>query len=46
MNLYPWGSNQYDAMLAKVEHRFSKGFAVINSFNLEQAVRRYVVDRS
>jgi hypothetical protein len=31
-NLVPWGSNQYDAMLAKVEHRFSKGFAVINSF--------------
>ena len=31
-NLYPWGENQYDAMLAKVEHRFSKGFAVINSF--------------
>ncbi len=31
-NLYPWGKNQYDAMLAKVEHRFSKGFAVINSF--------------
>jgi hypothetical protein len=32
MNLYPWGQNQYDAMLAKIEHRFSKGFAVINSF--------------
>jgi hypothetical protein len=31
-NLNPWGKNQYDAMLAKVEHRFSKGFAVINSF--------------
>jgi hypothetical protein len=31
-NLVPWGQNQYDAMLAKVEHRFSKGFAVINSF--------------
>ena len=31
-NLYPWGKNQYDAMLVKVEHRFSKGFAVINSF--------------
>jgi hypothetical protein len=27
-----WGSNQYDAMLLKVEHRFSKGFSVINSF--------------
>lgn len=32
MNLTPWGTNQYDALLAKVEHRFSKGFAVINSF--------------
>ncbi|MBS1855981.1 MAG: carboxypeptidase regulatory-like domain-containing protein [Acidobacteria bacterium] len=32
MNLYPWGKNQYDAMLVKVEHRFSKGFAIINSF--------------
>jgi Carboxypeptidase regulatory-like domain len=31
-NLVPFGSNQYDAMLAKVEHRFSKGFALINSF--------------
>ena len=32
MNLYPWGENLYDAMLVKVEHRFSKGFAVIDSF--------------
>jgi hypothetical protein len=31
-NLTPWGSNQYDAMLVKVEHRFSKGFSIINSF--------------
>jgi hypothetical protein len=31
-NLNPWGKNQYDAMLVKVEHRFSKGFAIINSF--------------
>jgi hypothetical protein len=31
-NLNPWGENQYDAMLVKVEHRFSKGFSVINSF--------------
>lgn len=31
-NNNPWGSNQYDAMLAKVEHRFSKGFSIINSF--------------
>ncbi|MBV9082524.1 MAG: TonB-dependent receptor, partial [Acidobacteriaceae bacterium] len=28
----PVGTNQYDAMLVKVEHRFSKGFSVINSF--------------
>jgi hypothetical protein len=31
-NNNPWGKNQYDAMLFKVEHRFSKGFSVINSF--------------
>jgi len=31
-NNNPWGKNQYDAMLAKVEHRFSGGFSVINSF--------------
>ena len=31
-NLNPWGQNQYDALLFKAEHRFSKGFAVINSF--------------
>jgi len=31
-NLNPAGKNQFDAMVAKVEHRFSKGFAVINSF--------------
>ena len=31
-NNNPWGKNQYDAMLVKVEHRFSKGFSVINSF--------------
>jgi len=28
----PWGKNQYDALLAKVEHRFSHGFSVIYSF--------------
>jgi len=28
----PVGSNQFDAMIAKVEHRFSKGFSVLNSF--------------
>jgi hypothetical protein len=31
-NNNPWGKNQYDALLAKIEHRFSKGFSVINSF--------------
>lgn len=31
-NNNPWGRNQYDAMLVKVEHRFSEGFSVINSF--------------
>jgi len=31
-NLFPAGENQYDAMLIKVERRFSKGFGVINSF--------------
>jgi hypothetical protein len=28
----PWGSNQFDAMVAKMEHRFTHGFSVINSF--------------
>ncbi len=28
----PFGSNQFDAMLVKVEHRFSNGFSVINAF--------------
>jgi len=31
-NNNPWGKNQYDAMLVKIEHRFRKGFSVINSF--------------
>lgn len=31
-NSNPWGKNQYDAMLAKVEHRFSKGFNLLASF--------------
>jgi hypothetical protein len=31
-NLNPAGENQFDALVAKVEHRFSKGFGVINSF--------------
>jgi hypothetical protein len=31
-NNNPWGKNQYDAMVAKIEHRFSKGFSVLNSF--------------
>jgi len=28
----PWGRNQYDAMLVKIEHRFRGGFSIINSF--------------
>jgi hypothetical protein len=28
----PWGKNGYDALLVKVEHRFTNGFSVINSF--------------
>jgi hypothetical protein len=31
-NNNPVGSNQYDAMLTKIEHRFTKGFSVINAF--------------
>ncbi len=31
-NNNPWGKNQYDALLVKVEHRFTQGFSVINSF--------------
>ncbi len=31
-NNNPWGKNQFDALVAKVEHRFSNGFSVINSF--------------
>jgi hypothetical protein len=27
-----WGTNQYDAMLVKIQHRFRGGFSVINSF--------------
>ncbi len=28
----PLGKNQYDALLVKVEHRFTKDFSIINSF--------------
>lgn len=31
-NNNPLGKNRYDAMLAKIEKRFSSGFSVINSF--------------
>ena len=32
MNGIPVGTNRYDALLVKVEHRFSKGFSIINAF--------------
>jgi hypothetical protein len=28
----PWGKNGFDALLVKVEHRFTRGFSLINSF--------------
>ena len=28
----PWGKNQYDAMLVKVEHRFKHGFGLLGAF--------------
>ncbi len=31
-NSNPWGKNQYDAMLVKVEHRFSKGLTLLSAF--------------
>lgn len=31
-NNNPTGTNQFDAMVAKAEHRFSKGFSVLNAF--------------
>lgn len=31
-NSIPFGKNQFDAMLVKVEHRFSKGFNVLGAF--------------
>jgi hypothetical protein len=31
-NNMPLGSNRFDAMLVKIEHRFSQGFSVLNSF--------------
>jgi hypothetical protein len=31
-NNNPWGKNQYDAMLVKIEHRFTNGFSILNSF--------------
>lgn len=31
-NTNPLGKNQYDAMLAKIEHRFNKGFSILGAF--------------
>jgi hypothetical protein len=31
-NDIPWGKNLYDAMVSKVEHRFTKGFSIIGAF--------------
>ena len=31
-NDLPLGTNRYDALLVKLEHRFSSGFSIINSF--------------
>ena len=35
-NNNPTGHNQYDALVAKAEHRFSKGFSVINAFTFSK----------
>jgi hypothetical protein len=32
----PWGRNQYDAMLVKVERRFKKGFSLIGAYTLSK----------
>jgi hypothetical protein len=32
----PWGKNQYDALLVKVEHRFKKGFSLIAAYTLSK----------
>ncbi|MDP2996943.1 MAG: hypothetical protein Q8N47_05600, partial [Bryobacterales bacterium] len=32
----PWGKNQYDALLFKVEHRFKKGFSLIAAYTLSK----------
>ena len=35
-NSNPWGKNQYDALLVKVEHRFRKGFSLIAAYTLSK----------
>ncbi len=35
-NSNPWGKNQYDALLLKVERRFKKGFSVIAAYTLSK----------
>ncbi|HXN23717.1 MAG TPA: TonB-dependent receptor [Candidatus Dormibacteraeota bacterium] len=35
-NANPWGSNQYDAMQMKIEHRFSKGFSLLAAYTFSK----------
>jgi hypothetical protein len=35
-NSNPWGKNQYDALEAKIEHRFKKGFGIITAYTFSR----------